>query len=345
MKVTKRPPCYILALITLITSIVLSDCEILQFDFFPTYLTQEMKFVNLKDAIPGFSSTLPLNIEKFTFLSSDFNSTLYVKISDISQNSILALDMKTLLVKKRYTDIPMGFLLTDMQGYYVSGSDSLLVRIDSESLETIDSPAINYYPGASMNALGFSTGIGTPMATTYLIWLTKEEDESYKIHLGTYTDWDTGTSQTVPFSSDTSYSNITLDSVLYDGTFIQIFVNDHATQNGLLITFNSQASFEQAFSSDATFLEAASGSAGSSCTISLYNSDWDTAWLTSSGLIVLYHSGRRRFQRYDRFTGNEIDSFYPGELDSINCGFSPDGKCWILYEKKTDKLHLLRTWW
>ena len=73
--------------------------------------------------------------------------------------------------------------------------------------------------------------------------------------------------------------------------------------------------------------------------------DDQSGWLTRNGAIILTHENDTRLVRYESDSGKELDSFTLNDTEDTRFNFSPDGKKWLMYNGRTGKLHLLRTWW
>lgn len=74
--------------------------------------------------------------------------------------------------------------------------------------------------------------------------------------------------------------------------------------------------------------------------------EWDNAWLTEDGIVLLRHDRDTRLVRYALDAAAELDSYRPGSSeDGTSFGFDPSGRYWFRFDAVSRRLYKMRTWW
>lgn len=231
------------------------------------------------------------------------------------------------MVKVLQYSVIGDLIFIDMENYFVTGNQINHLRINATTLEAgnIEAPSFQLY------SQGFTKG-----PTSWLVWY---DSMTFSLHYSPYTAAWGGGIQASQVLDSMSHSDWSLQSLYYEGSTIRLFFNSINKGPTHIVSFQNTTDFISAFSSPNIF--AYTGTT----VVTIPSGDDQSGWLTRNGAIILTHDNQTRLVRYESDSGKELDSFVLNDTENTRFTFSPDGKKWLMYDGRTGKLHLLRTWW
>jgi len=297
---------------------------------FPTTLSREEAVLDLdaKLADLGVTGEFEVNWMKFLASPATGKELIFLKVTTYSESPrLMVLDAADLSLVKAIQNQFIGDLLfVDMDGYFATGNETDGARFNPLTLELFDTnpPALAYgYQGFTESATSW---IFTYTSATNLL--------NYQ---PMSTDWTVG--GLVQKIVHPTIGGLNLQTSYYEGSRLQLFFSSMYDGPSYIASFPSIASLLAAFGSSSIFEDP------SAVIITIPSGDDQSGWLTRNGAIILTHENDTRLVRYESDSGKELDSFTLNDTEDTRFNFSPDGKKWLMYNGRTGKLHLLRTWW
>ncbi len=338
MVISKRslPPVFTAAALAVVLAgaLAAASCEFFTSNIMPTYLSRAEGVSDFTDVLAGVGLGASFRIETMRFLKAGGRDFIALYVTSSSGHRLVLLDGKDLSLIRAYDDPELGrTILTDMEGYIVSGRgwSGTALRVSPAGSFAAASFAFgqNFGEGAS----GFSSG-----GESFLIWSNNGNDLTHSRYMAA---WAPGglTSQTIDNSG--TYFGLGFRDVLYEDGKVRVLLSSDMESSGLVLTFPSILDFMNSFYAPWTHILEYTNLIRAP----VPSGDDESGWLVPGAAIVLRHDNETRLTRYDAESGKELDSYILRDSEDTRISFSPDGKKWLLYDGRSGRLHLLRTWW
>lgn len=314
----------------LVAALLLSSCEFLGLDIFPSTLQNAAGSINLDARIKGQDGAAIGYVQEIERLTSSATGTSYLFVlcsTDLGMR-LIVLNPESLATVAYFGDSGIGTPLASVaNGNFVSGA----ALIDGGF--TISPNTYASLPGKMVVATATPTNLVLSSSGGVLSY---DERSS---------DWST--------SNDANSKRVSAEYAYYlvdaaapsDGTLRLLFHNDGSRE--LELTFSSIANFTAAVSaSTPTNLSdwVAANPTLASAT-KLPDAPDSRSWLCARGIVAPSYSNNSRLVRYGYGTGAALDSrIFEGDWVR-GLSFDYDEKGWYYYDSHSGQLYSMRTWW
>jgi len=327
----RRRPRRLLSALALAAGLLLSGCEFLGLDIFPSSLQNAKGSIDLDARVAAQDGAVIGHVQEIELLGPGATGASYLFVlcgTDLGMR-LLVLDPESLATVAYLGDSRLGTpLAVDANGYFVSGSALIdgAFGLSSNPYASL-SGKLSVVTASSTNLILFASGG---------VLSCDERSPDWTSSIGS-------NAKTISME----YAYYLVDAATPGDGSLELLFRADGSEIKLELTFGSVTSFFTALaaSTPTNLADWVKANPTLASATSLSQSSDSLAWLCADGIVAPSYDRESRLVRYDYGSGASLDSRLFRSEWVRGLSFDYGGKTWYYYDSRSGRLYAMEVWW